>query len=60
MLSEFITSLLGTLHVFPLLVYPGLQLVQVPGKSGVTPYKTLQHVDDYSYLHFNSIIFHGG
>jgi hypothetical protein len=45
MLSEFITCQFGTLHVFPLLVYPGPQLVRVRGKSGVTPYKTLQHVD---------------
>ncbi|MCC5657308.1 DUF4336 domain-containing protein [Nostoc sp. XA010] len=42
MLWEFITSQFGTLHVFPLLVYPGLQLVQVRGKSGVAPYKTLR------------------
>jgi hypothetical protein len=49
-------SQFGTLHVFPLLVYPESQLVRVRGKSGVAPYKTLQYVDDYSYLHFNSII----
>jgi len=31
--------------------------VQVRGKSGVAPYKTLQYVDDYSYSQFNFIIF---
>ncbi len=56
MLSEFITCQFGTLHVFPLLVYLGLQLVSVRDKSGVTPYKTLQNVDDYSYSQFNFII----
>jgi hypothetical protein len=38
--------------------YPESQPVRMRGKSGVTPYKTLQHVDGYSYSQFDHIIFH--